>query len=187
MKITKVYTRTGDKGMTSLVGGERISKTDVRIEAYGTVDELNSQIGLLVTFIENEADKEMLERIQNDLFVMASYLATNTTTTKLYPGSFLDIQEVNLLEKSIDEMLINLPEQTSFILPGGCRAAAFAHVARTVCRRAERCILRLSENTEIAEVYISFINRLSDYLYVLSRKLNFISNTNEKIWRNTCK
>jgi cob(I)alamin adenosyltransferase len=187
MKITKVYTKTGDKGDTSLVGGIRIKKTDVRIEAYGTVDELNSSIGLLITYLENNDDITNAERIQNDLFVIASYLATDTTKTELYAGSKLDEKEIGFLETSIDDILNLIPPQTSFVLPGGCRAAAVAHVSRTICRRTERCVLRLSEETPIDAHILSFINRLSDYLFVLARKLNFISNTSEKIWHNTCR
>ena len=143
MKITKVYTRTGDKGMTSLIGGVRISKADPRIEAYGTTDELSSHLGLLVALMENEsnkddarlpmdAERQMLLRAQNDLFVIGSYLATDQTTTPLYDFAHLHEGETQQLEESIDRLMAALPEKQGFILPGGTVAAAQCHVCRTV-------------------------------------------------------
>lgn len=187
MKKQSVYTKGGDHGMTSLVGGKRISKCDIRIEAYGTVDELNSYLGLLYTYLTDKDDANYIERIQNDLFVVCSYLATDQSTTELNPACVLDKLEVQNMESVIDDIEKIIPEQKCFILPGGCRAAALSHVCRTICRRAERRVLNLKNTTEISEEILVFLNRLSDYLYVLSRKLNFIANMHEKTWQKTCK
>jgi cob(I)alamin adenosyltransferase len=187
MKKYSVYTRNGDHGTTSLVGGVRIKKTDDRLEAYGSVDELSAQLGLLATYLIDGDELALVERIQNDLFVVCSYLATDQSKTELYPSCRLSKDETDLVERAIDRIEAILPEQRCFILPGGTRAAAVAHVCRTVCRRAERRILSLGENVEIAPEILSFMNRISDYLYVLSRKLNFIAGREEKTWQKTCK
>lgn len=187
MKKTSVYTRKGDDGTTSLVGGIRIKKNDLRIEAYGTVDELSSNLGLLATYLENDHDVSVVERIQNNLFVVGSYLATDQARTKLYAGSTLEKSEVSFIESEIDKLEDILPPQTSFILPGGTRGASVAHLCRTVCRRAERRILSLSEIAEISSDILAYMNRTSDYMYVLSRNLNFIANRSEKTWQKTCK
>jgi cob(I)alamin adenosyltransferase len=187
MKKYSVYTRGGDDGSTSLVGGIRVSKTDVRLEAYGTVDELNSNIGLLVSEIKSESDVVALERIQNNLFVVGSYLATDQSKTHLNDACVLYAQETEMLERAIDEIEEMVPEQKSFILPGGCREASLAHVCRTICRRAERRILALEEDALVSKEILTFMNRLSDYLFILSRKLNFIANIEEKKWQKTCK
>lgn len=186
MKITKVYTKTGDKGMTSLVGGIRVKKTDERIEAYGTVDELSSQLGLLASMLNDGHDKKLIERIQNNLFSVCSYLATDTTQTPVYASAKLAEGEVEMLEKEIDTILGELPERQGFVLPGGTTQAALAHVARAVCRRAERRIVALSEKAEIAPEMQQYVNRLSDYLFVLAKKLNFIAGNREKNWKKTC-
>ena len=187
MKKISLYTRKGDDGTTSLVGGVRIMKTDARLEAYGTVDELSSQLGMLVTFIDDDLDKTVVENIQNNLFVVCSYLATDQSRTELLPASLLDINEVKVIEDAIDKIDEIIPSQTSFILPGGTRAAAHAHICRTVCRRAERRILSLCETVEISSEVLAYMNRISDYMYILSRKLNFIANRDEKTWQKTCK
>jgi cob(I)alamin adenosyltransferase len=187
MKKISLYTRKGDDGTTSLVGGVRIMKTDARLEAYGTVDELSSQLGMLVTCIDDDQDKVIVERIQNNLFVICSYLATDQSRTDLLPASKLDSKEVKIIEDAIDKIDEFLPSQTSFILPGGVRAAAQAHICRTVCRRAERRILSLGETVEISSEVLAYMNRISDYMYILSRKLNFIANRDEKTWQKTCK
>lgn len=186
MKTPKVYTRTGDKGVTSLVGGVRISKSSERIEAYGTVDELNAQLGLLATYLDDE-DVMMIERVQNNLFNIGAYLATDQDKTPLYESARFHLSEVKYLEDEIDKTMLILPAQTSFILPGGCVCAAQAHVCRTVCRRAERRIVSLSETINITPEILQYFNRISDYLYVLARKLNFINNIGEKKWQNVCK
>ncbi len=183
MAITRVYTKTGDKGTTSLVGGVRVSKTNPRIEAYGTVDELSAQLGLLASFMKDGADKDLIIRIQSKLFTVCSYLATDKTQTPLAPSYTLDPAEVKVLEDEIDHINGSLPPQTAFILPGGCHEAAQAHVCRTVCRRAERRIFALGETTELDGEVVEYINRLSDYLYILARKLNFNNGVREKIWK----
>ena len=165
MKKSIIYTGTGDKGTTSLVGGERVSKAHQRIESYGTVDELNSFIGLLITSLEEKADQDFLLFIQHKLFTIGSYLAT---------------------EREIDRLDNELPKMRNFILPGGSRPASLAHVCRTVCRRAERQIYRLAETIPVEEPVLVFINRLSDYLFVLARKECIRNNGKEIIWDYTC-
>lgn len=187
MKITKVYTKTGDKGMTSLVGGVKVSKTHARIEAYGTVDELSSQLGLLVSLLKDEDDKEFLQEIQRNLFDISSYLATDMAKTPLAPQFTFDTAEVENIENEIDKTLESLPQQTAFILPGGSHEAAVAHVCRTVCRRAERRMFALNETVELDPTALKYINRLSDYLFVLARKLNFVDGVTEKTWHKACK
>lgn len=179
MKITKVYTKTGDEGMTSLVGGVKVKKTNSRIEAYGTVDELSANLGLLASFMKDGPDKNVIYRIQRNLFTVCSYLATDKTQTKLAPSYTLDAAEVELLENEIDKILAGIPQQTAFILPGGSHEAAIAHVCRTVCRRAERRIFFLAETTKLDPEVLQYVNRLSDYLFVLARKLNFIDGVRE--------
>ncbi|MBR2017748.1 MAG: cob(I)yrinic acid a,c-diamide adenosyltransferase [Prevotella sp.] len=186
MKITKVYTKTGDKGETSLVGGVKVTKTCCRIEAYGTIDELNSHIGLLVSMLEDDCDITMLERIQSCLFNVGTHLATDQSQTQLYSSAKLPDGEVERLEQIIDKMIEVLPESHGFVLPGGTIQASQAHVCRTVCRRAERCIIRLSEEAVVSPEIIKYINRLSDLLFVFAKKLNFIAGSNEKLWQNYC-
>ncbi len=183
MKITKVYTKTGDEGMTILVGGVKVKKTNSRIEAYGTVDELSANLGLLASFMKDGPDKNVIYRIQRNLFTVCSYLATDKTQTKLAPSYTLDAAEVELLENEIDKILAGIPQQTAFILPGGSHEAAIAHVCRTVCRRAERRIFFLAETTKLDPEVLQYVNRLSDYLFVLARKLNFIDGVREKTWQ----
>ena len=187
MKITKVYTKTGDEGTTSLIGGVKVRKTNSRIEAYGTVDELSADLGLLASFMKDGPDKNLIYRIQRNLFTVCSYLATDKTQTQLAPSYTLDPAEVEVLEKEIDAILAEIPQQTGFILPGGSHEAAIAHVCRTVCRRAERRIFFLGESTELDPAVLQYMNRLSDYLFVLARKLNFIDGVREKTWQKTCK
>lgn len=186
MGITKVYTKTGDKGMTSLIGGVKVKKTNARIEAYGTVDELSAQLGMLASFMKDGADKNIIYRVQRNLFTVCSYLATDKTKTPLAPSYTLDEGEVDVLEREIDAIISEIPQQTSFILPGGCHEAAIAHVCRTVCRRAERRIFFLGESTELDPEVLQYMNRLSDYLFVLARKLNFVEGIREKTWQKTC-
>lgn len=187
MKITKVYTKTGDEGTTSLVGGVRVKKTNSRIEAYGTVDELSANLGLLASFMKDGPDKHLIYRIQRNLFTVCSYLATDKTKTQLAPSYTLDPTEVEVLENEIDTIVAGTPQQTAFILPGGSHVAAVAHVCRTVCRRAERRIFFLAETTELDPEVLQYMNRLSDYLFVLARKLNFIDGVREKTWQKSCK
>ena len=187
MKITKVYTRGGDKGKTSLVGGQRVSKASVRLEAYGTVDELSSHLGLLSALLPEGHEKDMIERVQNALFNVCTNLATDQETTPLYPSAYLPQGETELLEQEVDTIMKELPERQGFILPGGTSAAAQAHVCRTVCRRAERRIVALSEVAVVSPEVQQYVNRLSDYLFVLAKKLNFLAGRSEKIWQNACK
>lgn len=185
-KITKVYTRGGDKGLTSLVGGQRVSKANVRLESYGTVDELSSHLGLLASMLSEGEDKTMIQRIQNCLFNVCTNLATDQEHTPLYPSAHLPEGEIQRLEQEVDTMMAMFPERQGFILPGGTPAAAQTHVCRTVCRRAERCIVALSEEAKVSPEILQYINRLSDYLFVLAKKLNFIAGESEKIWKNAC-
>lgn len=187
MKITKVYTRTGDQGQTSIIGGFRVSKACERLEAYGTVDELSSHLGLLASLLPEGEDKTLIIRIQNNLFNVCSNLATDQSQTPLYNSAKLADGEIELLEQEVDRIMKLLPERQGFILPGGCQAAALAHVCRTVCRRAERRIVALSEVAQISPETLQYVNRLSDYLFVLAKKINFNTNVSEIVWQNVCK
>ncbi len=187
MKITKVYTRCGDQGKTSLVGGLRVSKASKRLEAYGTVDELSAHLGLLASWLPEGHEKDMVQRIQNNLFNVCTNLATDQSETPLYPSAHLAEGETELLEHEVDNIQHLLPEAQGFILSGGTQEAAQAHVCRTVCRRAERCIVALAEEAIISPEVLQYINRLSDYLFVLAKKLNFLAGKQEKIWNNACK
>lgn len=192
MKITKVYTRTGDKGMTSLVGGVRISKTDPRLEAYGTTDELSSHLGLLAAMMQQdgntlEEERQLLVRCQNNLFIIGSYLAIDQSQTPLYDFARLPDGETTLLEERIDSLMAALPEKQGFVLPGGTVSASQCHVCRTVCRRAERRILELAQHATVDDEIVKFVNRLSDYLFVLAKIINFNNGHAEIIWQKTCR
>ena len=178
----KIYTKTGDKGQTSLIGGTRVPKHHVRIEAYGTIDELNSYIGLIRDVAEekNAANKTLLE-IQDRLFTIGSSLASDPEKSRMKIPD-LKQEDILLLEKEIDLMNEILPELKSFILPGGYIANSYCHIARCVCRRSERLITHLSETEWVDEKIIPYINRLSDYLFVLSRKLSHDNNAKEIPW-----
>lgn len=186
MKKSIVYTRTGDKGMTSLVGGNRVSKTHVRLEAYGTVDELNSQLGLLHTYLTDEEDRRIVLWVQNKLFSVGSYLATDQENTTLRMESRIADEDILRLERAIDEADALLPPLKAFVIPGGSRGSAICQVCRTVCRRAERRILAMSETCEVEDKVSAFVNRLSDYLFVLARKLNLLAQTDEIYWDKNC-
>lgn len=180
----KIYTRTGDQGQTSLVGGQRVSKTCTRLESYGTTDELNSQIGLLITYCQDNADKAFLTEVQNTLFVVGGYLATDNSQREVRSYNIVTPDMVKAVEQQIDAINAILPPFRAFILPGGSRAAAVAHVCRTVCRRAERRIVALrEEGAEVDTQVITYVNRLSDYLFVLARKLNLDEKQPEIIWQ----
>lgn len=179
----KVYTKTGDKGQTSLVGGQRVSKCCERLESYGTVDELNSHIGVLITYCNDDKDKDFLVDVQGKLFVVGGYLATDNSQREIRQGNIVTTEMVVEVEHEIDRLQELLPPLKLFILPGGSRAASYAHVCRTVCRRAERCILRLVETgAEVDDNVTAYVNRLSDYLFVLARKLNVDNNTDDIVW-----
>ncbi len=188
MKITTVYTRRGDKGTTDLVGGVRIAKNDIRLEAYGTIDELSSHLGLLVALLgEADTERSLLLRIQSNLFNIGTHLATDQSQTPLYASAKLPDGETELLEQRIDQLNALLPEPQGFILPGGTVAAAQCHVCRTVCRRAERNIDALAEKAKVGDDVMKYVNRLSDYLFVLAKIINFNTGQKEIIWQNACK
>lgn len=186
MKKSIIYTKTGDKGTTSLVGGQRVSKAHQRIESYGTVDELNSFTGLLITSLEDQKDIDFLSFIQHKLFTIGSYLATDQATTELKIESKVFPDTIERIEREIDRLDEQLPKMRNFVLPGGCRSASFAHVCRTVCRRAERQIYRLAETNPVEEPVLVFMNRLSDYFFVLARKECIKNDGKEIIWDYTC-
>ena len=185
----KIYTKTGDKGKTSLFGGTRVPKYNLRIEAYGTVDELNSFIGLIRDQKIDKHSFDVLVKIQNDLFTLGSMLATPKNKEKLKNGKDrLNIpkiveKDIVFLENEMDHLDKDLPPMTNFILPGGHTTVSYCHIARTVCRRAERITVNLSEEEEINTITISYLNRLSDYLFVLARKLTIDNQAIEVAWK----
>lgn len=179
----KIYTKTGDKGETGLFGGERVNKNSYRIEAYGTVDELNSSIGLALTEVGDEEVKKILLKIQNELFVLGSDLASPDTEK----NKKLNIRRVPKdfflnAEMTIDQFENKLEPLKNFILPGGSKSAAMLHVCRTVCRRAERRVVELSGRENINGNIIVYLNRLSDLFFVLARYENYINNTPDTKW-----
>ena len=180
----KIYTKTGDRGETSLVGGQRVSKCCERLESYGTVDELNAHTGLLITHCPDAADQAFLTHVQSALFVVGGYLATDTTQRPVRTGNIVTTDMVGAVEQEIDRLQETLPPLRLFILPGGCTAASQAHVCRTVCRRAEREILRLAATgAEVDDLVLAYVNRLSDYFFVLARKLNADADVPDIVWR----
>jgi len=180
----KIYTKTGDTGETGLIGGTRVSKSDVRIEAYGTVDELNSYIGLLICYDAIQDQKSVLEKIQHKLFVIGSHLATDLNATTLSEKSIISTSDITKIEQEIDKMNGELPDLCAFILPGGSFEASFCHICRTVSRRAERRIVALNNIQNIDNKIIIYINRLSDYLFTLARFVSFKLGTKEILWKN---
>ena len=181
-----VYTRTGDKGTTSLVGGTRVPKTHIRLEAYGTIDELDTHLGLLCTYLMVPEDKEMVLWVQHKMFTIGSYLATDQEKVELRVESRILDKDIERLEDAIDVIDHSLPPLKSFVIPGGSRESAVCQIGRTVCRRAERRILALAEECEVDEKVIAFVNRLSDYLFVLARKLSILGQTDEIYWDKSC-
>ena len=183
----KIYTKTGDKGTTSLVGGMRVSKTHVRLEAYGTLDELNAHLGVLTTYLTEESDLGNVRWIQNRLFVIGTLLATDDVASLQIKLPQLVDTDVCQLEQMIDCVQADLPPLHSFVLPGGTRGSAVAHVCRTICRRTERRVLSMiEEGCLVSEQICSFLNRLSDYLFVLSRKINQLANCDDFFYNNAC-
>ena len=180
----RVYTRTGDDGTTGLIGGTRVKKYDLRLESYGTVDELNSWIGLIRSQGINQDEIHDLIEIQNKLFVIGALLATDATKVDNSGQLPCCEEDILYLERRMDQMLGSLPPLTSFLLPGGSNAVSYCHLARTVCRRAERRAYQLSEETEISPEVLKYLNRLSDYLYVLSRKVASDSGIEEIPWKS---
>jgi cob(I)alamin adenosyltransferase len=180
----KIYTKTGDAGKTSLIGGTKVLKSDPRIEAYGTVDELNSYIGLVSDFCSDDHARNILKEIQDRLFTIGSELACDPDKNIKMSIPDLHESDIELLEKEMDEMDKELPVMKNFILPGGSPSVSFMHVARCVCRRAERCCVNLMENGgPVNPLIIKYINRLSDYLFMLARYTGMKNNTPEIIWK----
>ncbi len=179
----KIYTKTGDKGTTSLIGGTKVLKSDLRIEAYGTVDELNSYVGLCRDIISDETSKKTLQEIQDRLFTIGSSLACDPEKEPKMKIPDLKEDDVVFLEKEIDRMNGSLTEMKNFILPGGHATVSHLHIARCVCRRAERCCVRLQENDESALLIIKYINRLSDHLFVLARYISHLLGSEEIPWK----
>jgi cob(I)alamin adenosyltransferase len=166
----KIYTKTGDTGTTALFGGKRVSKADLRIDTYGTVDELNSWIGVVRDQPVNEKRKNVFVEIQDRLFTVGSILATEPGNTKVKIPSLVE-NDISFLENEIDSMEEELPPMKFFILPGGNQSVSFCHVSRTVCRRAERLTIALNSQEAVDGLVIKYLNRLSDYLFVLARKM----------------
>ena len=167
----KIYTKTGDKGETSLIGGTRLPKQHLRIEAYGTVDELNSHIGLVRDACEGRPYYALLLSIQDRLFTMGSQLAADPEKNKMVLPELAEV-DLEVLEKAMDDMDAVLPPMKHFVLPGGHVNVSWCHIARCVCRRAERAVLRLAEDEKVDEIHAKYLNRLSDYLFMLSRQLS---------------
>lgn len=178
----KIYTKTGDQGTTSLFGGARVPKNHLRIESYGTVDELNCHIGLLISYLSMDDVEVFLLQIQHKLFNIGSCLAIDPKSDIVLPG--VTQQDVDILEQAMDQYNTMLPELKNFILPGGNIANAQSHVCRTVCRRAERKIISLSLEDTVDQYIIIYLNRLSDYFFVLSRYISLNSNTPEVLWKS---
>jgi cob(I)alamin adenosyltransferase len=178
----KIYTKTGDKGTTSLVGGTRVSKASLRIEAYGTVDELNSYIGLVRDQPVNDRRRDLLKEIQDRLFTVGSILASEPEQTKkIIPD--LHEADIKLLESEMDAIDAVVPPLRAFVLPGGHQSVSFCHVARTVCRRAERLIITLNGQQPVDMLVIKYLNRLSDYLFMLSRLMTHELGSEEVAWK----
>jgi cob(I)alamin adenosyltransferase len=178
----KIYTRTGDKGKTSLLGGTRVLKNHARINAYGTVDELNSFLGL-VSDLEIDIQRiKLIRDIQSRLFTVGASLAAETERAADFKPDLTD-EDVVILEQAIDEMNETLPELKNFIIPGGHQLVSTTHIARTICRRVERLVIELAEHQEIEQIIIIYLNRLSDYLFILARKQAFDLKIEEIPWR----
>lgn len=179
----KIYTKTGDQGETSLIGGARVPKSHARLEAYGTVDELNSLTGLLRTYSRDQHDVDaVLEVVQHRLFQVGSHLACEDETSRAFLPKF-EVEFCQLLEQKMDEMSSQLPELKNFILPGGGEASSRAHICRTVCRRAERSLFSISPLTPTDKEVARYLNRLSDYFFVLARWFNHQAGVPDVNWR----
>lgn len=177
----KIYTKTGDKGKTRLVSGTKISKSDARLNACGTIDELNAHIGMLFDLIEDENQKQVLDAIRNLLFVIGSNLADDAKSSKKLP--YLCLDDVSKLETNIDLMTEQLEPLKYFVLPGGHMIVSHCHIARTVCRRAERSLVALAEETPVHELILIYINRLSDYLFTVGRFVSLKLGVQEIYWK----
>jgi cob(I)alamin adenosyltransferase len=177
----KIYTKTGDKGYTSLIGGTRVPKHHLRIDSYGTVDELNSYIGLIRDQQLNDMDKDMLKQIQDRLFTIGSSLAADPDKSRMAIPDLYET-DITLLETEMDRMNEALPELRHFILPGGSNTISYCHIARCVCRRAERLCVLLAEESKVDEKVIIYLNRLSDYLFTLARMVGYADKIVENQW-----
>lgn len=178
----KIYTKTGDQGLTSLIGGTRVKKSHLRIESYGTIDELNSYLGLVSDQPVNNSRRVFLQQIQDRLFTIGANLASDPERSRMKVPDLLE-SDVELLEKEIDAMEQHIPSLKVFVLPGGHQSVSFCHVARCVCRRAERLVIALQEESFVEELVIKYLNRLSDYLFVLSRKMGYELDAPETPWK----
>ncbi len=183
----KIYTKTGDKGSTALYGGTRVSKDHIRIDAYGTVDELNSWLGLIRDEITLNEDKKTILEIQKNLFHLGAELALDPSKKTLANGqnrlkTVIESIEIEFLEHKIDSYQDNLKPLMHFILPGGHKTTSKIHIARTICRKAERITVALSNNEEVRTEVIQYLNRLSDYLFILARKIGHDNNYEETLW-----
>mgnify|MGYP001121411428 CR=1 FL=1 len=180
--MTRIYTRTGDKGETSLISGQRVKKSDWRVAVLGELDELNSSIGVAISFLSLEEIQAVLNRIQNELFTVGAEIATKNHSGK--PTNFSITEEsVKRLEEQIDKFSEGLAPLKDFILPGGSQPSAFLHLARSICRRAERALVILAEKEHVRDVLLKYLNRLSDLLFVLARLVNQELGVTEEIWR----
>jgi cob(I)alamin adenosyltransferase len=180
----KIYTKLGDKGETGLINGSKVSKNDLRIEAYGTIDELNAVLGVAISFIQTPEIKELLQDIQNRLFSVGSDLAApESLENKKYEYLRIGNSFVETTEKEIDRFEEKLEKLSNFILPGGTQGAAYLHLARTVCRRAERQIVSLMKSVEINQFILVYLNRLSDLFFVLARYENSVNNIPDAVWK----
>lgn len=179
----KIYTKTGDSGTTSLLGGARVSKAHIRIEAYGTVDELNSHIGLLRDQEVNSMRRDLLKEIQDRLFTLGAELATEPGKDKVVKPDLFE-KDIILLEESMDHMDKQLPALTNFVLPGGHQAVSFAHIARCVCRRAERIVINLNDHEPVDGLVVKYLNRLSDFLFILGRAMAHELKAEEVKWES---
>jgi cob(I)alamin adenosyltransferase len=177
----KIYTKTGDEGKTSLIGGSRVPKDHIRIECYGTVDELCSWVGLIADQDISDNNKTILMEIQDRLFTIESLLAAEPDNDFQLPE--IQEQDIELLEKEIDRMNDQLPTLRSFVLPGGHTTISYCHLARTVCRRAERLLITLGREYEISDLVLKYLNRLSDYLFMFARELGVELNVPERLWK----
>lgn len=182
--MSKIYTKTGDQGTTSLIGGTKVPKSHLRIEAYGTVDELNSYIGLCRDLLTHERSRNILQEIQDRLFTIGSSLACDPDKEPKMKIPDLKEEDISLLEKEIDNMNEIIPSMKSFILPGGHPTVSHMHIARCICRRAERCCVRLEyEKMEVEPIVLKYLNRLSDYLFILARFISKHLQAKEIPWK----
>ena len=179
----KIYTKTGDYGTTSLVGGQRVMKNEARLNAYGTIDELNSFLGLLRAKSKQNEINEIILHIQNTLFTVGAILATDKSSTNLPFSTEIETKEIEFLEKNIDEIEKNLPKLTNFVIYGSDEMSAICHICRAISRRAEREIITVNQTVSIDDNILKYINRLSDFLFVLARHHTKIGETEDFLWK----